>query len=75
MIERTLGERLPTQLLAGFDYQQATTGIEVMPESRGGGGAGGSRGARVHPGLAYLSSSAFQETLANLASARQAKHA
>ena len=62
-IERTLGERLPTQLLAGFDYQQAVTGAEAMPDSRGT-GRPGANNARQHPGLAYLASTTYQETLA-----------
>lgn len=65
IIERALGERLPTQILAGFDYQQAAEGADAMPtESRGGFG-GGNRGGRQHPGLAYLTSAAYQETLAS----------
>lgn len=64
LIERTLGERLPTQMLAGFDYQQSVSGAEVMPDPRGDSRFGGGNRARQHPGLAYLSSSAYQETLA-----------
>lgn len=63
IIERALGERLPTQLLNGFDYQQASSSYEVMPEARGGGGYGGDN-RRQHAGLAYLASAAYQETLA-----------
>jgi len=66
MIERALGEPLNRQILAGFDYQQTVTGAEAMPESRGGGYAGGGGGGsrqRVHPGLAYIASAAYQETL------------
>ncbi len=63
LIERTLGERLPTQLLPGFDYQQA--GVDTMPVGRGEGRSGGNNG-RQHPGLAYLASSAFRETLASV---------
>jgi len=61
MIERALGERLSTQHLAGFDYQQSVSGADTMPESRRGGSTGGTR--RVHPGLAYIASAAFQEVL------------
>jgi len=60
MIERTLGERLPTQVLAGFDYQQAMSGADVLPEGHG---RGRGSQARVHPGLAYLSSAAYRERL------------
>ncbi len=68
-IERTLGKRLPTQVLAGFDYQQAATGAEVMPESHGGGRFGADR-TRQHPGMAYLASPAFQAILDSVRSAR-----
>ena len=64
LIERTLGERLPTQMLAGFDYQQSSAGTETMPEGRGG-GYPGANGGRQHAGMAYLSSPAYQEALAN----------
>jgi ATP-dependent RNA helicase RhlE len=60
-IERALGERLPTQILSGFDYQQASD-ADSLPEGRGGSRAGGS-GGRQHPGLAYLTSTAYRETL------------
>ena len=63
-IEKALGERLPTQLLPGFDYQQTTAGHEPMPEeSRNGGGYGGGN-RRPHAGMAYLASPAYQEALA-----------
>ncbi len=65
LIERTLGERLSTQHLEGFDYQQTVSGAEVMPDSRGGGRTG-ANGQRQHPGMAYLASSAFQEALASV---------
>jgi ATP-dependent RNA helicase RhlE len=59
-IERALGERLSTQMLPGFDYQQAASPGAVMPEGRGG------KQARQHPGLAYLASPAYQERLASV---------
>ncbi|MHB9131960.1 MAG: DEAD/DEAH box helicase [Armatimonadota bacterium] len=61
LIERALGERLETQVLAGFDYQQVAATADVLPPSSGGKyGAN----ARQHPGLAYLASPAYQATLA-----------
>ena len=67
LIERTLGERLPTQILAGFDYQQIAARGDAMPEApRGGGGYGGGNRGRQHPGLAYLASAAYQETLTSV---------
>ena len=66
MIERALGERLPTQALEGFDYQQAVKATDALPPH---GGGRATMNARNHPGLAYLSSPAYQATLAT---ARQA---
>lgn len=65
MIERTLGERLPTRILAGFDYQQAAPDTESMPDASNWRRSNGNR-TRQHPGLAYLTSSAYQETLATV---------
>jgi ATP-dependent RNA helicase RhlE len=61
-IERALKERIPTRMLDNFDYQQAA-GADALPATNrrvGGGGANG----RVHPGMAYLASPAYQATLA-----------
>ncbi|MHB0938775.1 MAG: DEAD/DEAH box helicase [Armatimonadota bacterium] len=62
-IERALGERLPTRMLEGFNYQQSA-GADALPATNR--RTGGNQ--RPHPGLAYLSSPAYQ---ANLASARR----
>lgn len=59
-IERSLGEKLPTQMLAGFDYQQAAVSADALPIARRGGPGGGGSGGRVHPGMAYISSPAFR---------------
>ena len=66
LIERALGERLQTRVLADFDYQQIVSGAGAPPLTRGRGVAN----ARVHPGLAYLASPTHQ---AALASFREAK--
>ena len=60
-IERLLGERLPTRMLDGFNYQQAG-GADALPERNL--SNNGRSGGRVHPGLAYLESAAYKETLA-----------
>jgi len=62
-IERALSDRLPTRMLEGFNYQQAA-GADALPATNR--RTGGNQ--RPHPGLAYLSSPAYQ---ANLASARR----
>lgn len=59
-IERALGERIPTRMVDGFDYRQAA-GADALPAA-GGRGAGN---GRAHPGLAYLSSPAYQAALAS----------
>jgi len=59
-IERALKDRIPTRTLESFDYQQAA-GMDALPATHRGGGGN----QRVHPGLAYLSSPAYQANLAN----------
>ena len=61
-IERARGERLPTQTLPGFDYQQAPA-ADAVPVA-GSSNTGPGSGARPHPGLSYLSSPAYRERLA-----------
>jgi len=60
IIERSLGERLPTQMLDGFDYQQAVAYADAMPAHGGGKQAAISR----HPGMNYLNSPAYQALIA-----------
>ncbi len=59
-IERSLGERLPTQVLPGFDYQQQVS-ADAQTSTRGGNRGAGN--ARPHRGLAYLSSASYKEAL------------
>ncbi|HOF86566.1 MAG TPA: DEAD/DEAH box helicase [Armatimonadota bacterium] len=59
VIERSLGERLPTQTLDGFNYQQAATAMDA----RTGGSGRGAGNGRPHPGLAYLSSPNYRAAL------------
>ncbi|HEY3417040.1 MAG TPA: DEAD/DEAH box helicase, partial [Armatimonadota bacterium] len=64
IIERALGERLPTQMLEGFNYQQSASSADIMPSGRG--GMRGGADPRRHPGLAYLASPAFQALSASI---------
>ncbi|HEY3378138.1 MAG TPA: DEAD/DEAH box helicase [Armatimonadota bacterium] len=62
LIERSLGERLPSNVLEGFDYQQTVTGGSPTLVR----GRAAANGGRAHAGQAYLSSPAYQAIIASV---------